>query len=226
MENILQAQFQYLLAGFVAAWVFYGLVPYKRPTPFERIVQALVYTAIVQALVVILAWVVGIVGLMVGCGEWGAKAMKILSSLTGITILAIIIGCVFAFFANNGFPHNLLRKLRLTLLTSRKSNWADVFDREHYQFIILNLKNGRRLYGSPQAWPDFHSDDHFLMANYQWVSDGKFNKDKPSQNAAILIAAEEVDTVELLFEKTIRAPIKGESCDPLPTPDPPPSKPK
>ena len=50
MEGALLAQFQYLLAGFVAAWVFYGLTPYKRPTPFERIVQALVYTAVVQLL--------------------------------------------------------------------------------------------------------------------------------------------------------------------------------
>lgn len=38
-----------LLPGFIAAAVIYSLTPTPRPSPFERIVQALVLTIIVQA---------------------------------------------------------------------------------------------------------------------------------------------------------------------------------
>ena len=34
-------------AGLVAAWVFYGFTPHKKPAPFERIAQALIYSAII-----------------------------------------------------------------------------------------------------------------------------------------------------------------------------------
>ena len=201
--------FQYLLAGFVAAWVFYGLTPYRRPTPFERIVQALVYTAVVQLLA-------GFVGWLARCVKWDAKAMEFLSSPAGAVVLAIFIGVLFAWLVNRDYPHAWLRKIGLTLQTARKCNWADAFDMAGYQFIILNLKDGRRLYGWPATWPDTHADDHFLLANYKWVSDGKFDSNPdgdeppPPANAAILVASEAVDTVELLFEKPVVLPTEGD----------------
>ncbi len=33
-----------LLPGFVAAWIFYGLTAPPRQSPFERVVQALIFT--------------------------------------------------------------------------------------------------------------------------------------------------------------------------------------
>ncbi|MDP9620179.1 hypothetical protein [Stenotrophomonas geniculata] len=41
----------YLLPGFLAAWVFYGLTSHPKPPQFERTVEALVFTFAVQALV-------------------------------------------------------------------------------------------------------------------------------------------------------------------------------
>ncbi len=35
----------YLLPGFLAAWIFYGLTAHPKPQPFERVVQALIFTA-------------------------------------------------------------------------------------------------------------------------------------------------------------------------------------
>ena len=37
----------YLLPGFVAAWVFYGLTAHPKASPFERVVQALIFTVVV-----------------------------------------------------------------------------------------------------------------------------------------------------------------------------------
>ena len=205
-------QFQYLLAGFVAAWVFYGLTPYRRPTPFERIVQALVYTAVVQLLAAMLTHMAGLVEQMTGAKYLETIASLFLFGSAGIFILAILIGVLFAWLVNRDYPHTWLRKIGITLQTARKCNWADAFDRDGYQFVILNLKDGRRLYGWPMAWPDTHADDHFLLANYKWVSGGKLDLnaagDGSPANAAILVASEAVDTVELLFESPVGFPTK------------------
>ena len=44
---------QYLLPGFVAAWVFYGFTSFPKPSQFERVVQALIFTIFIQAFVFI-----------------------------------------------------------------------------------------------------------------------------------------------------------------------------
>ena len=46
----------YLLPGFLAAWVFFGLTSHPKQTPFERVVQALIFTAIVQGLNAVVRW--------------------------------------------------------------------------------------------------------------------------------------------------------------------------
>lgn len=43
----------FLLPGFVAAAVFYSLTSHTKPSAFERIVQALIFTIFVQVIVTI-----------------------------------------------------------------------------------------------------------------------------------------------------------------------------
>ena len=43
-----------LLPGFLTAWVFYGLTAHPRQGTFERVVQALIFTGIVQAIVLVI----------------------------------------------------------------------------------------------------------------------------------------------------------------------------
>lgn len=42
-----------LMPGFLTAWVVYGLTTYTKPSQFERIVQALIYSFMVSALVAV-----------------------------------------------------------------------------------------------------------------------------------------------------------------------------
>jgi hypothetical protein len=44
----------YFLPGFVTAALVYNLTPAVRSIPFERVIQALIYTILVQALVIVL----------------------------------------------------------------------------------------------------------------------------------------------------------------------------
>lgn len=45
------ALLQYLAPGFIVASVYYGFSPEAKPSQFERVVQALVFTVVVQSLV-------------------------------------------------------------------------------------------------------------------------------------------------------------------------------
>lgn len=44
----------YLMPGFIAAATLYNLTPAPRPIPFERIVLALIFTVVVQVVVLAL----------------------------------------------------------------------------------------------------------------------------------------------------------------------------
>ena len=45
--------FYNLLPGFLSAWIFYALTAHPKPSPFERIVQALIFTVIVRATTIV-----------------------------------------------------------------------------------------------------------------------------------------------------------------------------
>ena len=42
-----------LLPGFIVAWIIYGLTAHLKPSSFERIVQALIFTVFVRTIVLI-----------------------------------------------------------------------------------------------------------------------------------------------------------------------------
>ena len=41
----------FLMPGFLVAWVFYGLTSHAKPVQFERVIQALIFTLGVKAVV-------------------------------------------------------------------------------------------------------------------------------------------------------------------------------
>ena len=53
MTDDLIRLFYDLLPGFLAAWVYYGLTAHPKPSPFERVIQALIFTVIVRALFIV-----------------------------------------------------------------------------------------------------------------------------------------------------------------------------
>ena len=54
---------QYLIPGFLAAWIFYSLTAFKRPDTFGQIVQALIFTLVIQALVASLGYLFLLIGI-------------------------------------------------------------------------------------------------------------------------------------------------------------------
>lgn len=185
---------QFLLPGFVAAWIFFNLTSYSKPSQFERVVQALIFTLFIQALISIIKFILLKVGQLWSIGTWSES-----SSLIASIFIAILFGIMFSYFANNDKIHKYLRDKGVTRETSFPSEWFGSF-LNNVTFIVLHLEDERRLYGWPIEWPSEPTIGHFVIADPSWLGEeGKENRINGVSN--ILVDVKDVKWVEFL-EKT------------------------
>lgn len=184
---------QYLLPGFVSAWVFYGLTSYPKPSQFERVVQAMIFTLLNQAALTLVEFGLISFGKLWYIAQWNES-----STLIWSIVIALLMGLVFSYYANNDKLHNLLRKLNLTREGSYPTEWFKAF--LNVTYIVLHLTDGRRLYGWPIEWPSAPSEGHFLIEQPSWLLDD--GKEAPIRGVKnILVNVTDVKLIEFL-EKT------------------------
>ena len=135
---------QYLIPGFLSAWIFYSLTAFKRPDTFGQIVQALIFTFVIQGAVLgigaICLWV-GSKGFSVG--RWDAKAETIWAFVVSVTL-----GLLSCYLATNDKLHGWLRNRNVTKQTSYPSEWFSIFA-QHHRLVTLHLNDERRVFGWP-----------------------------------------------------------------------------
>ncbi|MGE0702960.1 MAG: DUF6338 family protein [Vicinamibacterales bacterium] len=181
----------YLLPGFITAALVYSLTPNPRPIPFERVVQALIFTMLVQVGVIGVRFVSLRLGPQVGVlGAWTENVRLVWS-----VVLAGGLGLFVAWMANKDNVHGALRWLGITCQTSFSSEWYGVFSRNK-GYVVLHLTGQRRLYGWPEEWPSTPGQGHFVMMQAEWLRDGE--RAELTGVNRILIRAEDVEMVELM----------------------------
>ena len=185
MENIdsplLISVLQYLLSGFVSAWIFYGLTSYPKPSPFERVIQALIFTFIIRVV----------------AGVFDAFFEIQDSNFILSLILALALGFLLSYFANNDQCHRLLRHLKITKETSYSSQWFGTFS-DNITYIVLHLKDQRRIYGWPKEWPTEPSQGHFLLQDACWLGEKDEEAVLLDDVEGVLIDSANVELVEFM----------------------------
>lgn len=165
MENFTQdviSLLQYLLPGFLTAWIFYGLTSHSKPSQFERILQALIFTLFIQVSANLVELCVNFLSRFVSFGLWGRAAEMICP-----IFIAVLFGFVFSYFVNTDKLHGYFRHRGITRESSFPSEWFGAF--LDTTFVVLHLKESRRLYGWPKQWPSETTNGHFLIADPSWV---------------------------------------------------------
>lgn len=188
----------YLLPGFLAAWVFYGLTSHAKPSQFERVVQALIFTFIVQTLIAPSRWVLERAGDFIALRPWDRAAEGFVS-----LALAIMLGTALAYFTNTDSVHKWLRSRGFTTRRSHPSEWYCVFS-EKVTFVILHLNDGRRLYGWPKEWPVDPERGQFYVMLPSWITEDGSQIDLP-QLDGLLVSARDVKWVEFLKSKQVQS---------------------
>lgn len=190
---------EYLLPGFIAAWVFFGLTGHPKTSPFERTVQALIFTVIIKAIAHCIGWfaitIYAVTGVSVG--TWDANAQLILS----VTI-AIVGGHAISWAANTNTYHKRLYKRKITTKTSLVSEWHSAFAMRD-AYIILHLDsdlNQRKLFGWPNEWPDDPKSGHFVITEPEWLieQDDGYQRVPATADEMLLISASHVLMVEFV----------------------------
>ncbi len=181
----------YLLSGFIAAWVYYGLTAFPKPSQFERIVQALIFTVLIQGIVSSIKWISFFFGkYLFDLGVWSDEKRLIVS-----IIVALLFGTLFCKYSNNDKVHNILRKLNITKLTSYPSEWYGAFANQK-TFVVLHLNDGRRIYGWPLQWPSQSDTGHFSLTDAEWLTEN--GTIELNNVESILIPTSEVKFVEFM----------------------------
>lgn len=182
----------FLLPGFVAAAVFYWLTSHPKPGAFERIIQALIFTVLVQVMVRILFIAMEIMGWDFSWDEAGRLVFS--------TFVAIGLGLLAVYFLNKDIPHRYLRRIGVTRENSYPSQWYSAFDRHADCYLVLHLKGERHLYGWPTEWPSRPDEGHFLIEEVEWLDGGERT---PAEGVAgMLVPVSEVEMVEFLEQTT------------------------
>ena len=186
----------FLLPGFITAGILYNLTPAPRPVPFERVVQALIFTIVVQVLVLPVKASLFWAGTkVIIIGDWTDDTQLVWSVL-----MAILLGLLVAHLANTDRLHTVLRKLRVTRQTSYSSEWYGALS-QNRGFVVLHLVGQRRLYGWPEEWPSTPDTGHFVIALGEWLDED--NKSIPITGVEkILIKAADVEMIELMTQMT------------------------
>ncbi len=196
-----------LLPGFVSAWIFYGFTAHPKKDPFERVVQALIFTVLAEFFVLCLSFVFLRIGHYFLFGTWTEDV-----AFFWRFVVAVVIGLVATVIVNTNWFRDcqdapwykwLPKKCRdgfptwFTKRTTYPSEWYSAFHRSPC-YAFLNLTGERRLYGWVEEFPDSSSSGHFSIMEPAWVLDD--NTLAPVLTIErMLIPAAEVEIVE--FER-------------------------
>jgi hypothetical protein len=198
ITNELVALFTFLLPGFITSFLFYALTSFPKKSEFEAVVIALIYTIIINVIVEVAGMVCIFFGNLLVIGEWN-QLSKTLWSI----IAALVIGLVWSSLYNNDILHKWLREWKITNQTSYPSEWYGTFS-ETKSYIILDLKDERRIMGWPAEWPNDPDKGYFVLEDAGWLvvgDGGKIDTIHLETIDKILIAAHNVEMVEFVKNK-------------------------
>ncbi|PZQ02460.1 MAG: hypothetical protein DI587_03250 [Variovorax paradoxus] len=160
------ALFAYLLPGFLSAWVLYGLTSTPKPSQFERVVEALIFTFVVHVLALATESALTFIGARWKVlGPWNDTAANIVRAC-----FALLLGFLLALYTNTDRIHAWFRLRGITTRTSFPSEWFSVLSRQ-VTYVVLHLEDGRRLYGWPKEWPNEPSKGHFYIMQPCWIAE-------------------------------------------------------
>lgn len=190
LSKDLVALLQYLAPGFIVAWVFFGLTSHNKPSQFERVVQALIFTVVIQMIVLAEERTLKAIGRTISFGEWTDA-----SALVAALLSALVTGVCLSAIVNTDALHRLTRRLGISSRTGHPCEWFGIFT-DYPRYIALQLKDGSRVFGWPTVWPSESGSGHFFVTSACRTVDGA--EQDLGHLEGILIDAKEVSWVEFV----------------------------
>jgi hypothetical protein len=94
-----------------------------------------------------------------------------------------------AWIVNSNWLHLALQRRGLTASSARPNPWYEAFySNLNRQVLVLNLKDGRRVYGWPQYWPNTPNGGHIFLTDAEWYYPEHPPAEKPKFHILIDVA--------------------------------------
>lgn len=183
--------FMFLLPGVVAATIFYSITAFTKPSAFGQVFHALAFTTFGQA-------TTSVVQILIRTPEKISIWLQLLIIAMPL-IAAILAAIILAILINRDLIHKNLRAIGITRETPY-SIIITAFQNRADSYVILHLKDHRRIFGYPTQWPSKAQDKHFNITEAQWLSEdaSNGNVDETPIIDAILIAIDDIAFIEFI----------------------------
>lgn len=214
-----------LLPGLIASEIIYALTVREKKEIVERVIQALVHTfaiyALWQGVVLLQETLAAYAWERIYGGSYVPSKSDSAGSFIGLALCALLWGLGAAWAVNTDCLHRLLQRLGVTASSSHPSQWYTAFYwTRGKRYIVVHLKDGRRLFGWPKLWPNDPKDGHLFMLEACWLRvDEDHEKNKPDRLTEILIDVTTVDCIEFVplaeepEDYDVSEPERQEACD-------------
>ena len=194
----------FLLPGFVTAAIYYYYTSHPKPSPFERVIQALVFTILIHATVelirlcgVSILWVVELTNVdrIINLTTMMFDASDVIPDVLTLVVFSVLLGLLAVFVSNNDTFHRILRRYEFTVEDSYPAEWYSAFAQSK-TYVVLHLVGQRRIYGWPKEWSGNPDRGHLLISECEWL-DG--NQRIPMVGVdTMLISVSDVEMVEFV----------------------------
>ncbi len=96
------------------------------------------------------------------------------SALLILLFTSVALPLLVALVLNNDIATQLLRKLRITTVSSRANTWLDAFSTQKC-YVIVNTVDGKRIFGWPMWYSNSPKDGYIYLYDPSWIdSEQKF----------------------------------------------------
>ena len=164
----------FLFPGLVSTGVMNALVIRKPKDVFDKVVEALIFTMFNLTLFVLMRWILE----RIPDVHFDRDDFYTVGNISLITACSIALALVMAAEMNNEWLLQRLRNWGITRKTAKPSTWIETFAQSQ-RFVVVHLKDGRRVYG----WPTFYSDTPKERAIYlesaTWLEDNNMPINDP-----------------------------------------------
>ncbi len=161
-----------LFPGFLTMAIKNGLLATKDKTGVDKIVEAIAFSLVDYGVYVLISSSLGLSLIKVQIQKEAVQLIDFnIQNIILILAIAILIGVLVATLLERGWLYKILRKLKITYLTGRITVWNDVFSSYRKIWVLVHLKDGRKIIGWPRYYSGGSTRRELFLADAAWVPD-------------------------------------------------------
>ena len=164
----------FFFPGLIASAMLNVARPRGSTEGVQRLIEAILFTLTIAALAPLLLNLAGIESMLQPL-ELEAEQLKVRPggwpTFMLSTVLAVLLPLPVAAILSRDRHMRLLRWLKISDRTSRESTWSQVFAEQGNTFVVVHLKDGRRLQGHPMYYSDDQNEGALYLGRPAWILD-------------------------------------------------------